>query len=117
MVYYWTMNVNIYEAKARLSELVDAVETGQRVTICRRNRPVAELVRVDVARKEPRVIGGARGQFVVPPAFFDPLPDAVSETFYPDAEPTGQLPTAAERPPAEVAPEATAERRRRKTRR
>ncbi|MEW5983482.1 MAG: type II toxin-antitoxin system prevent-host-death family antitoxin [Acidobacteriota bacterium] len=117
LTYYLTMQVNIYEAKARLSELVEAVESGERVTICRRNRPVAELVRVGAGRKEPRPIGGARGQFVVPSAFFEPLPDAVIETFYPDAERTGHLPVAAERlrVAAPEAPPATP--RRRKTRR
>lgn len=117
MTYYMTMNVNIYEAKARLSELVEAVESGERVTICRRNRPVAELVRVGAGRKEPRPIGGARGQFVVPPAFFEPLPDVVIETFYPEADPAGRLPVAAERPPVTEPPAAPTAPRRRKTRR
>lgn len=91
------MNVNIFEAKARLSELIDTVASGTRVTICRRNRPVAELVRVGAARTHPRPVGGARSQFVVPPTFFKPLPDAVIDTFYPDADPTRHPAAAGER--------------------
>ena len=36
--------VPVYEAKARLSELLAAVELGEEVTITRRGRPVARIV-------------------------------------------------------------------------
>ena len=39
------MQVNVHEAKAQLSRLPDLVEQGETVTITRRDRPVAELVR------------------------------------------------------------------------
>jgi prevent-host-death family protein len=40
------INVNIGEAKTRLSELLKAVEErGETVLICRQGKPVAELVR------------------------------------------------------------------------
>jgi len=35
--------VNVYEVKAHLSELLARVEAGETVTICRRNKPVAQL--------------------------------------------------------------------------
>lgn len=73
--------VNIYEAKARLSECLDAVAAGERVVICKRNRPVAELTRVGAARTEPRPIGRERGRLTVPAAFFDPLPDELVDAF------------------------------------
>lgn len=38
--------VNLSDAKARLSELVDRAEAGEEVTILRRGRPVARLVPV-----------------------------------------------------------------------
>jgi antitoxin (DNA-binding transcriptional repressor) of toxin-antitoxin stability system len=72
---YMTMKiVNIHEAKARLSEYLDAVELGEQVLICRRNRPVAELRRVAAARTTPRPVGGAKGRLEVAAAFFEPLP-------------------------------------------
>jgi prevent-host-death family protein len=77
--------VNIFEVKARLSEFLDAVEAGERVVICKRNRPVAELTKVGAARTAPRPVGGATGQFSVPAIFFDPLPDEILESFYPAA--------------------------------
>ena len=36
--------VNLSDAKARLSDLVDRAEAGEEVTILRRGRPVARLV-------------------------------------------------------------------------
>src|SRR5437899_538504 len=72
--------VNIHEAKARLSEFVDAVERGERVVICKRNHPVAELRPVEQKRTEPRPLGGATG-IVIPPSFFDPMPDDFLDAF------------------------------------
>ena len=37
--------IGIYEAKSRLSELVEKAEAGQEVVITRRGRPVVKLVR------------------------------------------------------------------------
>ena len=81
--------VNIHEAKAKLSEYLDAVAKGERVLICKRNQPVAELRAVDQKRREPRTIGGATG-IVIPPSFFDPMPDEFLDAFesgpvYPEA--------------------------------
>src|SRR5262245_52869964 len=73
--------VNIFEAKARLSECIEAAQRGEQVLICRRNRPVAELRAVSVARTVPRPLGGAKG-LEIPDAFFDPLPDDVVDAFY-----------------------------------
>jgi antitoxin (DNA-binding transcriptional repressor) of toxin-antitoxin stability system len=66
--------INIHEAKAKLSEYLDAVARGERVVIANRNRPVAELRAMAAGRVEPRPIGGAKARFSVPPAFFEPLP-------------------------------------------
>ena len=45
-------SIGIYEAKSKLSELVEKAEAGQEVVITRRGRPVAKLVR---AKPEPPV--------------------------------------------------------------
>jgi prevent-host-death family protein len=46
--------IGAFEAKNKLSELLDRVERGERVVITRRGKAVAELVPVDVseARRE-----------------------------------------------------------------
>jgi len=74
MVKYMTMKrVNVHEAKARLSELLDQVEAGETVVICRRNVPAAELRAIPGPRRRRRPVGLARG-FEVPATFFEPLP-------------------------------------------
>jgi prevent-host-death family protein len=82
--------INIHEAKAKLSEYLDAVARGERVLICKRNQPVAELRAVEQKRTEPRTIGGVAG-IVIPPSFFDPMPDEFLDAFesgpvYPQAQ-------------------------------
>lgn len=73
--------VNIHEAKAKLSEYLDAVAKGERVMICKRNQPIAELRAVEQKRTEPRLIGGGPYQFVVPDSFFEPMPDEFLDAF------------------------------------
>jgi prevent-host-death family protein len=59
------MQVNVAEAKNKLPELIRAVEDGQPVTICRRDVPVADLVRSKKpARKNVR-LGTLRGKIQI----------------------------------------------------
>lgn len=79
--------INIHEAKAKLSEYLAAVEAGETVVICRRNVPVAEIVPIRQARKEPRSIGLAcDADYEIPASFFEPLPDELLKAF------NGELP-------------------------
>ncbi len=71
-------SVNVHEAKARLSELLDLLEQGETVVICRRNKPVAEL---RPYKGKVRPIGLCREMPPVPDEFFDPLPDDWLEAF------------------------------------
>jgi prevent-host-death family protein len=73
---------NIHEAKARLSEFLDAAAKGERVVICRHNRPVAELRPIEAKRTEPRPIGLGKGTMTIHPSFFDPMPDDWLDEFY-----------------------------------
>ena len=81
MTYNLTMKmVNIYDAKARLSEYLELVQRGEHVVICRRNQPVAELRPVPQAPTAPRPVGGSA--IIVPASFFEPLPGDVVDLFY-----------------------------------
>lgn len=105
--------VNIFEAKAHLSECVDAVQRGEQVVICRRNRPVAELRAIGVVRTTPRPVDGAKG-LEIPAAFFDQLPDDVVDVFYGESSPRAPS-RVAERPPSterSSAPRSRGKRRR-----
>ncbi len=74
--------VNLFEVKAKLSEYVDRAARGERIVICRHNKPVAELRPIAEARTSPRVIGPIPGRptFDVPPSFFSPMsPDELDQ--------------------------------------
>ena len=68
------MTVNVHEAKARLSELLDLLENGETVVICRRNRPIAELKRY-AETELTRPIGLCPELAPLTDEFFEPLPD------------------------------------------
>ncbi len=95
--------VNINEAKAKLSEYLDAVASGERVMICKRNHPVAELRAVEQPRTAPRPLGGVKG-IVIPPSFFDPMPEDFLDAFesgsvFPETKGAGTARVAESSPP------------------
>ena len=65
------MQVNIQDAKAQLSRMVDAAMLGEEVIIAKAGKPFVRLVPIDAP---PRVPGAAKGNALTP-AFFDPLPE------------------------------------------
>ena len=75
------LKVNIAEAKAKLSEYLATVARGETVLICNRNTPIAEIRAVPQPEKRRRPVGLGKGQFRVPPRFFQPLPDDVVAAF------------------------------------
>ena len=72
--------VSIYEAKTRLSHLVDRALRGDRIVITRHGRPVARLVPAARARK-PRRLGALKGKIRVAADFDAPLPDDLLAVF------------------------------------
>lgn len=67
------MIINVYDAKTRLSSLLDRAAAGEEVIIARAGRPVARLVPVDAPR--PRA-GGQLAGLVVPEEALAPLTEA-----------------------------------------
>jgi prevent-host-death family protein len=70
--------VNIYDAKTRLSQLVERASRGEEVIIARAGRPLARLVafRPKRAARKP---GRMRGAIRVARDFDAPLPDDLFE--------------------------------------
>ena len=71
--------VNIYEAKTRLSQLVDRAAAGEDVVIGRNGRPLVRITRLHV--HEGVRLGVLAGRFEVPDDFDAPLPDEVLAGF------------------------------------
>jgi prevent-host-death family protein len=68
------MQVNMHDAKTRLSELVAAAESGDEVIIARGGTPAVRLVPVCV-RYAPVRLGALAGQIEIGEDFDEPLPE------------------------------------------
>ena len=73
------MQVNIYEAKARLSKLIEAAEKGEEVIIARAGQPLVRLV--PITNRGTRRFGIDSGQYSVPDDFDAPLPPETLSAF------------------------------------
>ena len=74
------IQVNIHEAKTRLSQLIEQVEAGGEVVIARAGLPVVRLVAVQ--RQRPRrVLGVLAGRLTSASNTDAPLPDALLDAF------------------------------------
>ena len=71
--------VNIYEAKTRLSELVDRASGGEEIIIAKAGRPVARLVPLEPVKVDRRP-GRWKGKVWMAPDF-DDLPEEVLRMF------------------------------------
>jgi prevent-host-death family protein len=79
MVY---MKVNVADAKNKLTELLKEVEKGKTVTICRRGKPIADLVRAEKSDKKRPEFDTLRGQgIVIDPDWWKPMSDEEADAF------------------------------------
>lgn len=62
--------INIYDAKTRLSELVERVAAGEEIVIAKSGKPVARLVPIRVRERKP---GWGRGKIRIAPDFDAPM--------------------------------------------
>lgn len=72
--------VNIYEAKTRLSQLVDRAAAGEDVVLGRNGKPVVRITRLAEPARRVR-FGVLKGKVKVAPDFDAPLPAAVVADF------------------------------------
>jgi antitoxin (DNA-binding transcriptional repressor) of toxin-antitoxin stability system len=75
------IKLNIHEAKTHLSKYLAKLKAGERILLCKRNQPVAQITPLPEVPARPRPIGLAKGTFTVPRSFFEPLPDELVDAF------------------------------------
>jgi len=75
-----TEAVNIYEAKTKLSQLVDKAATGEDVVVSRNGKPVARITRLEPPKRRVR-FGVLKGKIRIASDFDAPLPDEVLAGF------------------------------------
>ena len=74
--------IDIEEFEERLPFLTDELEPGTVLVITQYGAPVAEFkLTAKPPPLEPRPLGLAAGTVVIPPSFFDPLPDDLLAAF------------------------------------
>ena len=74
------MQLNLYDAKTRLSELVEAASQGETVVIAKAGRPLAKLGPVEALRR-PLRLGLMKGKISIGKDFDQPLPESVLREF------------------------------------
>ena len=80
--YNKAMKVTVADAKNKLPKLIKAVENGESVTICRRGRPVADIVRTKQPTRKKRKLGTLRGKIqILDPHWWKPMTDEEAEAF------------------------------------
>jgi len=78
------MQVNMHEAKTHLSQLVERVEHGEEIVLCKAGKPVAKLVPY-MKPHLPRTPGGWEGQIWIADDF-DELPPEIEAAFRGEAD-------------------------------
>ena len=79
--------VGLYEAKTRLSELVDEAAAGKEFTIMKSGKPMARLVPLTPPDKRAlRIPGRAKGRIWIAKDFDAPLPPEIQRLFTGDIE-------------------------------
>jgi prevent-host-death family protein len=68
------MQVNMHDAKTKLSELVGAAERGEEIVIARNGVPAVRLVAIE-AEHPPVRLGLLAGEIELAPDFDAPLPE------------------------------------------
>ena len=82
MIYNTTMKqINIHDAKTNLSRYLAELTPGDTLVLCNRNQPVAEIRSLRKKTVPKPRIGVAKGEFVVPDSFFEPLPEEILKAF------------------------------------
>jgi antitoxin (DNA-binding transcriptional repressor) of toxin-antitoxin stability system len=76
------MKVSAADAKNKLPELVQAVENGETVTICRRGVPTVDLVRTKTPNRKKPKFGTLRNRIKInDPDWWKPMTDEEVDTF------------------------------------
>lgn len=72
--------VNIYEAKTRLSQLVDQAAAGEDVVVSRSGKPLVRITRLEAPKRQVK-FGVLKGKVTVASDFDGPLPDDLIRSF------------------------------------
>jgi prevent-host-death family protein len=72
--------INIYDAKTRLSQLVDRAASGEDVVVSRNGKPLVRITRLESPKRRIK-FGVLKGKVSIAPDFDAPLPESVLAAF------------------------------------
>ena len=72
--------VNIYDAKTRLSQLVDIAASGEDVVVSRNGKPLVRITRLESPKRRIK-FGVLKGKVIVAEDFDAPMPDEILAGF------------------------------------
>ena len=76
------MRVSVAQAKNKLTQLIQVVEGGEPVTICRHGKPVIDLVRSKEPARRQRRLGTLKGKIeIIDPNWDKAMNDEEVEAF------------------------------------
>jgi prevent-host-death family protein len=73
--------VNLYEAKTKLSSLVERAARGEEIVIAKAGKPKARLVAAEALPNPRYKIGGWEGKVWIAEDFDEPLPNDLLDAF------------------------------------
>ena len=72
--------INVYDAKTRLSQLVDKAAAGEDVVVSRNGKPLVRITRLEEPKRKIKY-GVLKGKVKIAPDFDAPLPEEILSTF------------------------------------
>lgn len=82
MIFNMTIKkISISEAKVNLSKYLASLPPGGKLILCNRNIPVGEILLYKTKSTKKRKLGMDKGKFIIPDAFFEPLPSDIITAF------------------------------------
>lgn len=82
VTYTSNMTITVEDAQSKLPQLLDELAPGEELVLQREGKPVAKLVRLQSETEGKSLLGFAKGEFIVPDDFDEPLPKDIEDTFY-----------------------------------
>jgi antitoxin (DNA-binding transcriptional repressor) of toxin-antitoxin stability system len=71
----------IDNTESDLLQYLDGLTPVDRIILCKRSRPIAEVRLLPERASKVRRLGVAKGEFTVPATFFEPLPAEILDAF------------------------------------
>lgn len=95
-----TETFNIYEAKTKLSQLIERALKGEHIVIAKAGKPLVQLTRINKKTEKPeRIPGLLKGKYWESDDCWDPMTEEELKEWY-----GGELPPLAKLPPGTSRP-------------